>query len=944
MRRDVPLLGHGSSAGRPDARPTPDVPSDPATWRLPDAYDAVGSSPDGLSDEEAASRLAGAGPNTIGEAAPIPLARRLAANFTHLMALLLWAAGLIAFAAGLPELGVAVVLVNLINGVFSFWQEFKAERATDALRRLLPSYVTVLRAGVERRIVADELVSGDVMLFTEGDRIPADGRLVEDHELSVDQSTLTGESYPAPKSSAVLPPEDRPPAARTNIVFAGTSVARGRGKAVVYATGMHTEFGGIARMTQGMTADMSPLQRELARVSKVVAVLALSVGVVLFLVALAFTPMPVDQGLVFALGMIVAFVPEGMLPTVTLSLAMATQRMARRQALVKRLSAVEALGCTTVICTDKTGTLTQNEMTVRALWLASGAVEVIGVGYSPEGGLRADGIEVEGSLPGDLRELLVAGALANDARVLPPTEDTGRWSVLGDPTEAALRVVAAKAGLDLDVEEAAAPRVRDVPFDSVLKRMSTLHRVGSRSVLYSKGAPKELLARCARLRVGDVEVQLDDELRTSILAANDDFSRDGLRVLAVAMRQLTDPMRGVERDELERDLVFLGLAAMMDPPRREVTDAIATCRRAGIRILMMTGDYGLTAESIARRIGLVDEAGVRIVNGSEIDVMTDDELKEVLRSDVLLARTTPAHKLRVVTVLQEEGHVVAVTGDGVNDAPALKRADIGVAMGLSGTDVAREAADMVLLDDNFASIVNAVEEGRAVYANIRKFTGYIFTSNAPEAVPFVLFGLSGGRIPLALDVMHILTIDLGTDLVPALALGAEAPEPGIMDRPPRPRDEHLINRHLLLRSYVYLGIPAGLVVMTMFYVRFWTSGFSGQWLDLPDSGTLYRSATAVALAAVVATQIGSLFAHRTDRESVFKIGLGSNRLIWVGIASELAVIAAVVYLPPLQAVIGTAAFPLVLWLPLLAFSPLLMLLDEARKARVRRADRSGGGE
>jgi magnesium-transporting ATPase (P-type) len=886
--------------------------------------------------------LEAVGPNVLQEAAPIPLARRLVANFTHLMALLLWGGGLLAFVAGLPELGVAVFLVNVINGLFSFWQEYKAERATEALRGLLPSYVSVLRGGAERRIVAEELVPGDVMLLAEGDRIPADARLVEDQELSADQSTLTGESFPAPRTSTSLPAGNLPPAARTNIVFAGTSVARGRGKAVVFATGMRTEFGGIARMTQGMTVEQSPLQRELGRVSKIVAMIAVGVGAAFFVVAQTLTSMPLGRGAVFALGMIVAFVPEGMLPTVTLSLAMATQRMARRNALVKRLSAVEALGSTTVICTDKTGTLTQNEMTVRALWTGAAAYDVVGVGYDPEGRVRAGDRDLTGPLPPDLHELLVAGALANDARVVPPGDDAERWTVIGDPTEAALRVVATKAGLDLQAEEADAPRRRDLPFDSVLKRMSTLHDRGGQSVLFAKGAPRELLARCTSIRVGDADVALDEAQRQRILTANDEFSRQGLRVLAVAARTLPGPTRGVAREELESDLVLLGLVAMMDPPRTEVAAAITTCRRAGIRIIMMTGDYGLTAESIARRIGLVGDAGVRIVNGDEIDAMTDDQLAEVLQGEVLLARTTPAHKLRVVTVLQAADEVVAVTGDGVNDAPALKRADIGVAMGISGTDVAREAADIVLLDDNFASIVNAVEEGRAVYANIRKFTGYIFTSNAPEALPFLLFGLSGGRIPVALDVMHILTIDLGTDLVPALALGAEAPEPGLMDRPPRPRNEHIISRHLLFRSYLWLGIPQGLVVMAMFYGRFWTAGHGGEWLDLPDHGSLYRSATAMALGAVVTTQIGNLFAHRTERESVFRLGWRSNPWVWVGCASELLVLAAVVYVAPLQSVIGTAAFPLVAWLPLLAVSPLLMLLDEARKAARRRADRSGG--
>ncbi|HEX2849804.1 MAG TPA: cation-transporting P-type ATPase [Acidimicrobiales bacterium] len=920
------------------------LPADPSTWPLSAVYSALASTPGGLDEDEAAVRLVQVGPNALEEAAAVPLLRRLAGNFTHLMALLLWAGGALAFAAGLPEIGVAVFLVNVINGLFAFWQEYKAERATEALRKLLPSSVTVLRGGAERRVAAEELVPGDVMVLAEGDRIPADARLVEAHELAADQSTLTGESYPAPRTAAPLPAGDRPPSARTNIVFAGTSVARGRGKAVVFATGMRTEFGGIARLTQGMRIDDSPLQRELGRVSKAVAVLAVGIGIALFVLVQALTPMPFGRGVVFALGIIVAFVPEGMLPTVTLSLAMATQRMARRNALVKRLSAVEALGCTTVICTDKTGTLTQNEMTVRALWLASGAMEVTGVGYGPEGEVRRAGGR-PGAAPADVRMLLLAAGLANDARVVAPRADeagSGRWTVVGDPTEAALRVVAAKAGIDLTGEEQVAPRVLDLPFDSALKRMSTLHRAAGRVVLYSKGAPKELLARCTSIRVDSVDVPLDDEHRRGVLAANDEYSRQGLRVLGVATREIVGSLRGVERGDLESSLVFLGLIAMMDPPRDEVAAAVATCRRAGIRILMMTGDYGLTGESIARRIGLLTGPRVRIVNGDEIDAMDDDELAAVLGGEVLLARTTPAHKLRVVTVLQGAGHVVAVTGDGVNDAPALKRADIGVAMGMAGTDVAREAADMVLLDDNFASIVNAVEEGRTVYADIRKFTSYIFTSNAAEAIPFTLFGLSGARIPLALDVMHVLTVDLGTDLAPALALGAEAPERGLMDRPPRARDEHLITRRLLLRSLVWLGIPEGLVAMTMFYLRFWSAGFGGQWLDLPATGRLYRSATAMALAGVVMAQVGNLFAHRTDRESVFRRGRRPNPLLWIGVATELALVLAVVYVPPLQKVIGTAALPAAAWVPLIAVSPLLMLLDEARKAVVRRRERLGG--
>ena len=895
-------------------------------------YDALDSRTGGLTKAEVAARLDADGPNTLQTRHERHLGRRFVANFTHLMAVLLWVGGLIAFLAGLPELAIAVVIVNVINGLFSFWQEYRAERAVEALAALLPAQARVLREGREVQVVADGLVRGDVLLLAEGDRISADGRLVEDHELRVDQSTLTGESHPVRRAAGACDGDPRPVPEYPNLVFAGTSVASGRGKAVVTATGMRTEFGKIAASTAEMPRETSPLQQELARLSRVVGIIAVASGVAFFALAEVLTPMGMSRGLVFALGMIVAFVPEGLLPTVTLALAMGTQRMARRHALVKRLSSVEALGCTSIICTDKTGTLTQNEMTVRHVFLCGARYDVDGVGYAPHGGLRC----VAGTdAPADLAELLRAGALANDARLLPPEPADPRWRIVGDPTEAALQVVAGKGGMDLDAERAVRPRIRELPFDSVRKRMSTLHREDGSTVLYAKGAPGELLACCTRARVAGGDVPFDERLRAEVRAANDHFSRRALRVLAVAVRRLPPSQAAPADAALEQDLTFLGLVAMMDPPRPEVADAIATCRRAGIRILMMTGDYGLTAESIARRIGLVD-GDVRIVNGDELDRTDDAQLASLLAVESLLfARTTPAHKLRVVTALQALGHVVAVTGDGVNDAPALKKADIGVAMGASGTNVAREAADMVLLDDNFASIVAAVEEGRAVYANIRRFTGYIFTSNTPEAVPFVLFGFSGGRIPIALGVMHILSIDLGTDLVPALALGAEAPEPGVMDAPPRARDEHLITRSLLLRSYGWLGPAQAAATMLAFYLAYWRAGYAG-WLDLPDHGAVYATATATALAAVVTTQIGNLFAHRTERRSIVRVGWFSNRLAWVGVASELAVIGLIVYVPALNRVIGTGPIPGTSWLFLFALAPLLLLIDEARKGWLRR--------
>ena len=895
-------------------------------------YDATASPLSGLTSAEAARRLVVAGRNVLREIGRPSLRSRLVGHFTHLMALLLWAGAAVALLAGLPELSVAIVLVNVINGVFSFSQEYKAEQAIDALRRLLPVEARVLRDGAEARVDATELVPGDVLLLDEGDRISADARVVEHSELRVDQSSLTGETMPVRKSADPVTALAANRSETTNLVFAGTSVSSGRGKAVVFRTGMETEFGRIATLTQELTAAPSPLQAELRSLTKVISAVAVGVGVLVGSVALGFGLMDVTDGLVFALGIIVAFVPEGLLPTVTLSLAMGTQRMAVRNALVKRLSAVETLGCTSVICSDKTGTLTQNEMTVREVACGAASYELDGMGYEPVGAVR----RVDGQGPDDgsaLRSVLVAAGLACNARL---AEQDGRWTVLGDPTEAAVLVACRKAGIDLAREAAMRPRVHELPFDSYRKRMSTLHRAEDGHVLFVKGAPRELLDLCTEIEVDGTVVELDRDHRERMSAINDDMSRRGLRVLAVARRVSGAKPTELDAGSLERELTLLGLIAMMDPPRPEVEAAVMTCERAGIRTIMITGDYGLTAESIARRVGMVRGERLRIVNGVELDALDDAELATILADEVLFARSSPEHKLRVVMALQELGHVVAVTGDGVNDAPALKRADIGVAMGRSGTDVAREAADMILLDDNFASIVSAVEEGRAVFANIRRFTSYIFTSNTPEAIPFMLFAFSGGRIPLALGVMAILAIDLGTDLVPALALGAEPPEPGTMDRPPRRRGDHIVDRALLVRAYLWLGLVQGLAVMAMFFVYYWANGYAGQWLDLPDEGPVYREAVAIALAAVVFTQIGNLFAQRTERSSIVRVGWFTNRLIWVGIASELVIVALIVYVPFLQDVIGTAALPAESWLWVVPLSPLLLFTDEIRKALTRR--------
>ena len=914
-----------------------------------EVYDALSTCPDGLVSDDAKQRLEAFGPNKIREIKGKPLIVKFISQFTHLMAILLWVAGLGAFFANMPELGIAVWLVNIINGLFSFFQEYRAEKATEALKKILPASSRVMRDGEETRIIAEEIVPGDVIFLQEGDNIPADCRLISSADLRVNQSTLTGESRAVNRSSEPVSGEGLTETETPNLIFAGTFVAAGSGKAVVYGTGMNTAFGRIAQLTQEVGDDLSPLQKEMESVTKVITYIAVGVGLVFFVIALLFARITLIESVIFALGMVVAFVPEGLMPTMTLSLAMATQRMAKRHALIKKLSAVETLGSTNVICTDKTGTLTQNEMTVRSIWLPSYTdgkitgrnIEVSEIGYEPVGELTENGQKIDPKTDSALSKTLLTMARCNTAKLLPPdpngSDSEKRWHILGDPTEAALLVVAGKAGFSRE-DILSSQDIAELPFDSRRKRMTIVQmaKVDNKiqQVAYTKGGIREVLDVCDSILVGDEVQPLTSEWIDYIVKINDEAARMGLRLLTAAIRFLPADIEDYQIENIESHLTYLGMMAMMDPPRPDVAEAVRKCHMAGIRIIMITGDYGLTAESIARHIGIVQSDYVRVITGVELEAMNDEDLREAVKEEVIFARVAPEHKLKVVSALQEGGMIVAVTGDGVNDSPALKKADIGVAMGLSGSDVAKEAADMILTDDNFGSIVNAIEEGRAVYENIKRFTTYIFTSNTPEAIPFILYALTGGRIPLALNVMHILSIDLGTDIVPALGLGAEPPEEGTMARPPRKLTDHLVTRDLLIRSYFILGPIEVLAAMVAFYFYYWTNGYAGMWIDLPNTGNIYMAATAMALSAVVCTQIGNLFTQRASRRSIFKVPLFKNAWIWFGIAVEIALMLGIVYVPFLQRFIGTSAFDPKYWLFLILWIPTLPLVDAIRKAVV----------
>lgn len=911
--------------------------------------EVLGTSPQGLTQAQAEENQKVQGKNLLEEKKKKSVLLVFLSNFVHLMAVLLWVGGAVAFLAGMPQLGIAVWLVNVINGVFSFWQEHRAGKATEALRNMLPSYARVIRDGEEQKILAEDLVIGDIILLEEGDKISADARLIETSDLQVDQSTLTGESNPVRKIKDAVLKEDLTKAEIPNLIFAGTNVSEGNGRAVVLEIGMKTEFGKIANLTQNMEKEESPLQKELNRLTKQISIIAISFGVFFFVAAIFFVKQPVASAFIFALGMVVAFIPEGLLPTVTLSLAMAVQRMSKRNALVKKLSSVETLGSTSVICTDKTGTLTQNEMTVSNLWLAKKQFEVTGVGYSAKGDVLLNGKKVTAKEDEDLKMLLTAATLCSNARLLPPNEESPRYTVLGDPTEACLGVVAEKAGIDMPKQVMATPRLRELPFESRRKRMTTIHELekqieGTKRIAYVKGAPKEVMKLSEFIRVnGEVQAMTED-MRGEIMEANDRYARNGLRVLAVAYRllhredNLPVAMSAYTPEIIEQNLVFVGLVVMADPPRPEVAAAVEECRHAGIRIVMITGDYGLTAESIAKRIGIVKEANPRVVSGLELEELSDDQLKEYLKDEIIFARVAPEQKLRVVSNLQEMGEIVAVTGDGVNDSPALKKADIGVAMGIAGTDVAKEAADMILTDDNFASIVHAIEEGRAVYSNIRKFLLYILNSNVPEAIPSALFLFSRGAIPLPLTVMQILTIDLGTDMLPALGLGTEKPEKGIMDQPPRSQKDPLLSKKLVIKAFLWYGILGTIAsIISYFFVN-----IQNGWPNIALAGEgnmVYVKATAMALAAIVFSQIGAVYNCRTEKQSIFKVGIFANKQVNLGIIAEIIIIIALVNLPLLQSVFHTTSLDISDWLFLCIWPPLVLLIEEARKYLLRKKDR-----
>jgi len=858
-----------------------------AAWHtLPvaEVFSRLESGFSGLSKAEALERLVKFGPNELQAMHRILPWKLFLEQFKNVLIIILLLATAISFFLGHGVESVTIFVIVLFAVLLGFVQEYRAERAIEALREMAAPTATVLRDKEEFEIPARELVPGDIVFLRAGDKIPADLRLVETFNLQIEESVLTGESLPVEKSVAPLDKDDLILGDRKNMTYAGTIATYGRGSGVAVATGMDTEFGKIARMLETVETSKTPLQDNLDRLGNVLLKVTFFIVAVIVILGLL-RSQPLVEMLIFGIALAVAVVPEALPAVVTISLAIGVQRMVKRHALIRRLPAVETLGSTSVICTDKTGTLTKDEMTVRKIFVDGKMYDVTGTGYEPTGEFLHNGSPVE--LTDTLKILLTGGTLASDADIVY-NESDGRWHTKGDPTEGALVVAAAKAGLSKAELDGWLPRVHEIPFTSETKRMTTIHKGASGMIAYSKGAPEVILHSCRLQRLGNKDVTLDTARREKLLKEAHKMAGEALRVLAVAYK----PLAAMEN--AEEDMVFLGLVGMIDPPRPEARDAVRKCKEAGIKVVMITGDHPVTALSVAGEIGLIKSG--RIVTGAELEQMTDEELEQEVESIEVYARVSPVHKLRVVTALQKRGQIAAMTGDGVNDAPALKKADIGIAMGITGTDVTKEAAAMTLTDDNFASIVAAVEEGRGIFGNIKKYLMYLLSCNIGEICLMAAATIFG--LPLPLTAVQILYVNLATDGLPALALAVDPPESDLMRRPPRdPR------KGIFTPSVVTLMMTGGIwvgIINLMLFIWAMRSGRS-----------IYEAMT-MTFISLILIQFFNAYNFRSDYYSIFNHPFANkwlNLAILWGVASLLLV----VYVPFLNRPFGTFPLTLIDW-------------------------------
>ncbi len=859
----------------------------------------------GLTPAEAHGRLKTYGPNVLLTRRTTPWYTVLARQFKEVLIVILLIAALIAYLVGEVGDTATILAIVLLNGALGFAQEWKAERAMAALQNMLAPRCTAVREGREQEIEARDLVPGDLVQLDIGDRVPADLRLVDVTNLQVDESALTGESVSVRKDIVGVGLQ-APLAERDSMAWMGTSITNGRARGLVVATGMRTEFGHVAELTSSVGVQRTPLQGKLAALGRQLGVASVVVSVAVAIAGWLLGKAPLEMFMT-GVSLAVAVVPEGLPAVVTITLALGVRSMVRRRALLRRLQAAETLGAATVICTDKTGTLTQNEMTVTDIWLPSGQIKVTGVGYAPHGDIKMMGEPIDARRTQQARGLLRSALICNHARILM---DGDTWKAFGEPTEAALITAAFKAGLYLDDMPAA---IAEFSFSSTRKRMTVVSKSDDEVVAHVKGAPEYVLDLSSRTFDGNDERSIDDVTRNAMKSAYTRLAKSGLRTLAVATRRL-DPGLSLEPDIVERDLTLLGFVGIIDPPRAEVPAAIQIARQAGIRVLMITGDAPDTALAVARQTGL---AGAHALTGTELDSFDEAELEAVLDGQVVFARATPEHKLRIVSLLQQQGHVVGMTGDGVNDAPALQKADIGIAMGQRGTDVARNASDMILTDDNFASIIGAVEEGRRQYANIQKFVRYLLSSNTGEVVAIFLNILMGG--PLILLPVQILWMNLVTDGMTAVALGMEPAERGLMQRPPRAAGESILNRSGIL-MVVALGAYIGVATLILFHF------YLGA-----DNPAKVAMAHTVAFTAIIVMEKVNVFNFRSLSQPMSRFGFFSNRWVLLAWFATVALQVAAVYTPVLQAALHTVPLGLKEWGLIIFIAAPVFLVTETGK-------------
>jgi Ca2+-transporting ATPase len=905
-------------------------------------FDELNTSENGLTSEEAKLRLKKYGYNRLSEKRQIPFINKFIRNLKDLFGILLLVAAILSYISGSPQLALIILAVVFVNIFVSIFQESRAEKAMETLKNWMPEFAKVIRDGELKKVSVREIVPGDVVLLEEGDRVPADARLIEAFDLWTNNVPLTGESEPQPRVTEPAKVVEKAYMYSPNLVFMSTSVAKGQGRAVVYSTGMDTQFGKIASLTQTIKEEESPLQKEIGLTAKYDFIIAMIVGTIFFIASFLFLHVPLATSILFMIGVMVCCVPEGLQVTVSSALAINVLKMVKQNVVVKRLSAVQTLGSVTVICTDKTGTITKGEMTVNKLWVKDRVIEVSGLGYMPVGDFTINGQPLKEGETNSLDKLLEIAALCNGSKIDPPSDRNRNWSVIGDPTDGALLVAALKYGQNIEELIVEKPTIDILPFSFERKLMSTVHSLNGDVFIYTKGAPRNILDLCNKVLVEGKVEDLTPENLEWIETRIHEFANEGLRVIAAAYRKM--PKNEYKKgDEVEKNLVFVGLAGMRDPPRTEVKDAVLEAKQAGIKTVIITGDYGPTAQVIAQEVGIVEKECCQVIRGIDLEEISDKAIvDEVKKGNVIFARVSPEQKLRIVKVLKKSGEIVAVTGDGANDAPSLKEADIGVAMGASGTDVAREAADIVLLNDSFASIVKAVESGRAIYENIRKFIVYVFSHNWAELIPFLLYAALG--IPLPLLVVQVLAIDLVIDVIPSLALSRELPEAGIMQEPPRSIKERLFTRRVLLRS-VFIGviIAAGAMIGCL---SAWAAG--GWHIGMPvptdwqfgvsgiTANPIYLKGVTMMFGGIVVAQAGNVLACRTSKQSIFKTSLKTNKWIIVGIVAQLSILAFLVYVPLMQKIFGTTALGVTDWVFLILLALIVIFAEEIRKFFIRR--------